>query len=69
MLKLEWHAHCCSATLFGMYGLYQSQVKADIYALSMGRRVAGKASSRFNWTTFDGLAVLRRGAQLEGAGA
>ncbi|CAE7646897.1 unnamed protein product [Symbiodinium sp. CCMP2592] len=35
------------------------QAKADVYALSMGRGVAGKASSRFYWTIFDGLAVLR----------
>ena len=56
------HGHCCSATLFGISGLFRSQTARRRQTCTRSRRVGvwqarllGGASSRFNSTTFDGL--------------
>ena len=41
MLKAEWNVHGCGAICFSTS---ERQACADKYALSMGRRVAGKGS-------------------------
>ena len=52
MLKLEWPAHAWALLQCDALGHVRPvsepdrQAKADVYALSMGRRVAGKAAWR-----------------------
>ena len=64
MLKLEWPAHAWALLQCDALGHVRPvsepdrQAKADVYALSMGRRVAGKAAWRGLVSVQDVLCAL-----------